>query len=239
MRALLPAGLDVDDHAALYQAYAPPRRDWVRANFISSADGAMSLDGTAGGLGSPTDQEVLAILRAHADVVVVGAATVRAEQYGPVRHNPERTALRRAAGLADTARLAVVSRSFLFTGDERWITEAQAPPLLLTDELGARPVTGAETLVCGEEGVDPRRALAALRERGLVSVLYEGGPKVFAEFAGHGRLDELCLTIAPLLAGPGAARIVDGLPWEGPLHGRLTQLLEDDGMLFTRYQFSA
>jgi riboflavin biosynthesis pyrimidine reductase len=238
MRALLPPDVDISDEGGLYAAYAPPRADWVRANFISSVDGAVSLNGTAGGLGTPADQEVLAILRAHADVVVAGAATIRAEDYGPVRHTPARTALRTAAGRTGPARLAVVSRALVFTGEERWIREAPVPPLLLTGAENARDIPGAETVVCGTTGVEPGRALDALHERNLFSILYEGGPLVFANFAGQGRLDELCLTISPTLAGPGASRIVAGVPWADARRGRLTQVLEDDGLLFARYAFT-
>jgi riboflavin biosynthesis pyrimidine reductase len=239
MRALVPSDLDLGSDRALHLAYAPPKRAWVRANFISSIDGAAWLNGTAGALGTPLDQAILAILRAHADVVVVGAGTVRAEQYGPLRHTAARVELRREAGLESTARLAVISRSLRFTGRERWIAEAPVPPLILTGEATARAIPGAETVVCGEEAVDPARAIDALAERGLLGVLCEGGPTVFAEFAASGRLDELCLTISPVMAGPGALRIVDGVSWRESHRGALTQLIEDEDLLFARYTFTA
>lgn len=236
MRVLLGEGRDVAGELGLHEAYAAPRRDWVRANFVASADGAASVDGRSGGLGSPADQQVLGILRAHADVVLVGAGTARAEDYGPVRHSPARTRLREQAGLSGSARLAVVTGTMALTGAERWLTEAPAPPVLLTTARSARPVPGAEVLVCGEQSVDPVAALAALAGLGLRHVLCEGGPGLLAQLAGAGLLDELCLTLSPLLAGPGAPRIVRGEPWAGPRPARLTQLLEDGGLLFARYQ---
>ncbi|HVV30089.1 MAG TPA: dihydrofolate reductase family protein [Mycobacteriales bacterium] len=238
MRVLLPADLpspDTDD--ALYAAYAAPRRDWVRANFVASADGSATLNGVAGPLGNPTDQRVLAILRAHADVVVVGAGTVQAEDYGPLKHTAARIALRRAGGLAEHARLAVVCRNAHFTGAERWIAQAPVPPLLLTSYQGARTVPGAETIGCGEDWVDIERALDALAERGLTAVLTEGGPHLFGDFARSARLDELCLTVSPILVGPGSTRIVAGPVWEASRPGQLTQVIEDDGLLFLRYWY--
>ncbi len=239
MLALLPPDLSVVDERALFAAYAPPRIPWVRANFVSSADGAASLDGSSGGLGSPGDQQVFALLRAHADVVVVGAGTVRSEGYGPVRHTASRQALREEAGRTAPARLAVVSRRCDFTGAERWIAEAPVPPLLLTVAGAARSVPGAETVVCGQTDVDANRMLDALLARGLNSVLCEGGPATFGDVAGSGRLDELCLTLSPTLAGPGASRIVSGAVWPAPQRAALVQVIEDAGLLFVRYQFGA
>jgi riboflavin biosynthesis pyrimidine reductase len=238
MRALVPSDLDLSTDRALHRAYAPPSRAWVRANFISSIDGAAVLDGTAGGLGNPMDQTVLAILRTHADVVVVGAGTTRAENYGPLRHTDAQAALRREDGRAHPARLAVISRSMRFTGRERWIADAPVPPLLLTGGASARDIPGAETVVCGEDAVDPAQAITKLAELGLVGVLCEGGPTVFAEFAASGCIDELCLTMSPMLAGPGALRIVDGVGWKQPRHGVLAQLIEDESLLFARYTFT-
>jgi riboflavin biosynthesis pyrimidine reductase len=205
---------------------------------IASADGAASLNEVSGGLGSSTDQEILAMLRGHADAVLVGAGTVRAEKYGPLTMNDDRVARRRADGRSDQPRLAVVGKATSWTGRERWIAEAPAPPLLVTSASGATEVDGAETVVCGDEHVDLGAAIEALAAHGLASVLCEGGPSLLATLA-QVRLDELCLTYAPLLAGPGAGRIVSGDSWDRERHGRLVDLLEDDSLLFVRYAFGA
>lgn len=237
-RRRLPDGGEQLD-AAVYDLYAAPRRAWVRASFVASADGAAQLGATSGGLGSPTDQRVLATLRAQSDAVLVGAGTVRVEDYGPLRHSPVRTALRERHGFRAPARLAVVTRTVRFTGSERWLAQAPVPPLVITTSAGAREVPGAETVACGEESVDLVRALDLLAELGLTAILCEGGPTVFGSLAGSGRLDELCLTVAPRLAGPGATRIVEGASWPRAVEGSLTHLAEDDGFLFTRYRFTA
>jgi riboflavin biosynthesis pyrimidine reductase len=198
MRALLDAsGPDPSTDEGLHERYRPPRTTWCRANFISAADGAATLAGTSGQLGGEADRRVFAVLRDHADVVLVGAGTVRAE--------------------------------------ERWITAAESPPLLVTSTRDARPVAGCETLVCGAESVDVGLALDALTAKGLSSVLCEGGPTLFADLAGSGRLDELCLTYSPVLAGPGAGRIVAGDTWGGVRPATLVGLLEDSSLLMCRY----
>lgn len=241
MRLLIPPGpADLETEEARFHAYRTPRRDWVRANFIASIDGSAAIDGRAGGLGSPVDQQILAILRAHAEVVLVGAATVREEKYGPLRHTPTREALRRELGFTDPARLAVVTAHPTFTGDERWIAEAPIPPLILTTDSAARDVPGAEVIACGEGEagwIEPRRIITALTDRGLRAILCEGGPHVMGELTGAALVDELCLTLSPVLAGPGTPRIVAGPPWSQRRVSRLTQLLEADGLLFARYAF--
>ncbi len=81
MRRLLPTYADAVD---LHAAYAyPDRRPWVRANMVSSADGAVTLEGRSGGLSGAADREIFALLRSLSDVILVGAGTVRAEHYGP------------------------------------------------------------------------------------------------------------------------------------------------------------
>lgn len=237
MRALLPGnGADPATPQGLHDRYRPPSQRWVRANMIASADGAATLQDVSGGLGSPADQQVLAMLRGHADVVLVGAGTVRAEDYGPLSLSTERVNRRRADGRADAPRLAVVGRATSWTGNERWITGAPVPPLLLTTEASAADLPGAETVVCGRDHVDAAAAIDALADRGLGGVLCEGGPSLLSDLA-RTRLDELALTYGSLLAGPGADRIVTGAPWPSPRRGHLADLLEDDGLLFARYTF--
>lgn len=220
----------------LHARYNPPHRSWVRANFIASLDGGATLNGRSGGLGSPTDQRVLSTLRDHADVVLVGAGTVRAESYRAPHPSEPHRGRRLAAGLAEFPRLAVVTGGTV-TGQESWIADAPVPPLVLTTQSGASPIPTAEVVACGSTAVSIGLALAALTERGLVSVLCEGGPSLFSQLSETGALDELCLTCSPLLVGPGAPRIVDGPRWAGPRRARLTGLLEADSMLFCRYEF--
>jgi 5-amino-6-(5-phosphoribosylamino)uracil reductase len=85
-------------------------------------------------------------------------------------------------------------------------------------------------------GVDPARAIAELAALGHTRLLHEGGPRLLAQFAAAGLLDELCLTVAPLLVGGDAPRVMNGVPVPaGPARFVPVSVLEEDGYLFTRY----
>jgi riboflavin-specific deaminase-like protein len=230
MRRLLPepAG-DVD----LRTAYAVPPGRHVRVNFASSVDGAVSVDGRSAGLSSDTDRTLFHVLRAMADVVLVGAGTVRAENYGGAREGGDK----------GPPPIAVVSRSLDLDPAARVFTETQVKPIIVTcssapADLRQRLESVADVVVAGEADVDLRLAVAAFAERGLEQVICEGGPHLFGSLVGAGLVDELCLTLAPLLAGGTAGRIVAGLVSRVADPLRLVHVLEDDSHLFLRYGFS-
>ncbi len=226
MRSLLPLADDVD----LGLAYAVPAAGTrhVRVNFVASADGAGAVDGHSDGLSGPADKEVFRVLRGLADVVVVGAGTARGEGYGPVRRTRSgaRPPLALVTGHPDLDPTAPL------------FTEAATRTLLLTTAEADTSAYDAvaDVIVCGKGRVDLGAALDALAERGLTRVLCEGGPGVFGQLAGAGLLDELCLTVAPLLTGPGGPGITGGAPWAETRQLRLAGLLEDEGFLFCRYE---
>ena len=85
MRMILPEAGDELDDFELAEAYAYPRERWLRTNMVMSADGAGSLDGLSGGLSAAGDKRVFGILRALANVVLVGSGTAEAENYKPAR----------------------------------------------------------------------------------------------------------------------------------------------------------
>lgn len=242
MRALLPVAADAVD---LEAAYAVPRSTpfHLRASFISSADGAVTLDGHSGGLGNAADKEIFGLARDLADVILVGAGTARAEAYGASRPTGRRLERRRRHGLPDAPVMAVVSErlqfelaSDLFPTDEPRtviITSGASPP-----DARAALAERAEVLVYGDDTVNLAAAVAALRRRGLQRVHCEGGPRLFAGLVAVGLVDELCLTLAPLLTGPGADRMVTGSPWRAPAGGVLRHILEDEGYLFLRYDLN-
>ena len=200
------------DLAALYDYPSGP---WLRANMVSSADGAAHLGGATSGLSSEADRHLFALLRTLADVIVVGAATVRAERYAPVRQHELWPDLR--PGRTPTPPIAVVTARLDLDPSSRLI--ATAPPSARTIVITTAQAPAdrraaldglAEVIVAGQETVDLKAAVAALAERGHRRMLTEGGPHLLAQIAAAGLLDELCLTIGPLLAGPGADRIVAG-----------------------------
>ena len=240
MRRLIPDATDDVDLEACYAV--PAELPWhVRTSFISSADGAVSLDGRAGGLGSAGDRRVFALLRDLSDVILVGAGTARAEGYGAPRPVGPRLERRRRHGLPDAPVLALVSQRLSFEPDSALFPDDLPRTLVITSgtsppERRSDLARHAEVLVCGEDTVDLVAAAAALRDRGLRRVHCEGGPRLFAGALGAGLVDELCLTVAPLLTGPGSGRIVTGLELPVPAGLDLAHVLEEDGYLFLRYQ---
>jgi riboflavin biosynthesis pyrimidine reductase len=241
MRRLLP---DPAEDVDLHEHYG---RDWddgggVRMNFVASVDGAVTAGGKSKGLQTPGDNKVFAALRDLADVILVGAGTIRVEGYGPTRVSDRRRAVRREHGYADVLPTAVVSRSLRLDPAAALFTEAppEARTIVLTCAAGDANVRSAldevaDVLVCGDAEVDLALARTMLVERGLSRILSEGGPTLFADMAAAGAVDELCLSVTPLLAGPGARRIVSGTPWPDTAALRLHGLLEEDGALFGRY----
>lgn len=242
MRALLPSpAADVDVH----EFYA---RDWLdagglRVNFVCSADGAATEQGRSAGLQTPGDNTVFDALRDLADVVLAGAGTVRTEGYGQVRLPAQRLAARRRHGLAEALPTAVVSRSLdLDPRADLFTASGAARTIVLTcaaADRDARTALGrvSDVIICGEQSVDLALARARLAERGLTRILCEGGPTMFGQLGRAGVADELCLSVTPLLTGPGARRIVAGDLWpDGPRTLRLSGLLEEDGALFCRYR---
>jgi 5-amino-6-(5-phosphoribosylamino)uracil reductase len=224
-----------------------PDRPWVLANFVASIDGAASgPDGRSGSISGPADKELFQALRAAADVVLAGAGTVRVENYGRARLTDEQQAARRAKGRPPLPRLAVVSASLRLDPSARFFTEAlpDQPPIVLTtsaaltDEAERVDQLAAVASVhpAGETTVDWGRALRLLhRELGADVLLVEGGPTVVGQLATADLIDEMCLTLAPVIAGGDAPRIVDGARLEAVLPERLDRIFATGSFLFLRY----
>jgi riboflavin biosynthesis pyrimidine reductase len=241
VRRLLPDPVDPVDPVEVYGD--PPTADGrpgLRLNMIASADGATALEGLSGGLGGPGDRALFHALRALTDVIMVGAGTVRAEGYGPPRLSDDEVAARERRGQAPLPRIAVVTRSValdwgapLFarpTSRPIVIAPADAPP----DRLGrAREV--ADVALTGSGSVDLRGVFAMLGQEGVRTVLCEGGPALNGRLAAAGLVDELCLTVAPLLTAGAAKRAIDGPALDPPPRMALASACEEDGFLFLRY----
>lgn len=189
---------------------------------IASTDGAASVKGRSVGLGGASDNAVYAILRSLADVIVVGAGTMRAESYGPAQLDHAARTRREGWGLCPVPAIAVLTRSCRLDWAAPFFTQAQARPLVLTTS-GAdvtdrdRAAKVAEVIVAGDAAVDLALALHHLADRGVDNVLAEGGPRVSAQLAAAGLLDELCLTLAPLVVAGDATRILNGPELDLPL----------------------
>ncbi|MFB6777954.1 MULTISPECIES: pyrimidine reductase family protein [unclassified Streptomyces] len=229
----------------LADAYAYPAGDgpWLRANMVSTLDGAAQHDGRSQPISSDTDMRIFGTLRGLADVVVVGAETVRMEGYRPARARDAFAARRAAAGQGPAPAIAVVSGSLdldfslpLFVSPlvpTLVVTGAGAPP----DRIEAARSAGAEVVIAGEGSrVDPARVVRELADRGLRRQLAEGGPRLLGQFVAAGVLDELCLTLSPMLTAGDAQRITGGPSVAVPERFTLASMLEEAGFLFTRYR---
>lgn len=240
MRRLLP--WPVRDAVDLDAAYwvEDPGRQHVRGVMVASADGAAQADGRAGGLSGPADVRLFALLRGHADVLLVGAGTVRAEQYGGDQPSLQRRGWRTDRGMAEIPRIAVVTRSCALDPAGPLFTATLVRPLVVTcsaapPERVAMLAGVADVVTAGNQSVDVAGALDVLAERGLRRVSCEGGPTLLAQVTAAGRLDELSLTVSPLLFAGLARRVLSGPLLHVPARMRLAQVLEDDGFLFLRY----
>ncbi|MDP9393729.1 MAG: pyrimidine reductase family protein [Actinomycetota bacterium] len=239
MRRLLPARADTVD---LDEAYwvEDAGRQHVRAVMVSSVDGATQVEGRSGPLSSAADARLLAVLRGQADVVLAGATTVRVEGYGGERPTPSRRSWRRQRGLSQAPPIAVVTGSCSLDPCSGLFTDTLARPIVITHRSAPRRNVDALAEVCdvvtvGEGEVDIAAALDALAERGLRRVSCEGGPRLLTQVLAAGRLDEVALTVSPLLVAGTASRVTHGGPRDELTPLRLAHVLEDDGFLFLRY----
>jgi riboflavin biosynthesis pyrimidine reductase len=210
-----PATTTVDEAASglRFGERAPAGRPFIAVNMVSSADGKATLAGKTAPMSAAADRELFHHLRAQADGILVGAGTVRIERYGRVTKTPELQAKREREGIRAEALAVIVSRS----GD-------------LPADLGVLP----EARIIGDLA-----ELAALRQEGIRSLLCEGGPHLNSTLFADRLVDELFLTIAPTVAGPGESlTIVEGVALAEAVDLELLTAHESEGHLFLRYRVS-
>ncbi|WP_135453897.1 pyrimidine reductase family protein [Mycobacterium sp. DL99] len=233
-----------DGQLADYYTYPDDlRRCWVRGNMISSLDGGATEDGKSGGLAGPGDRAVFNLMRQTADVILMGAATVRIENYSGVQLSAAQRQERQRRGQDEVPPIAVITASAELDQNSKFFTRTEVAPLILTATktvADARHRLGTLAEVLDASGADPTRvdpavALRILAERKLFRVLTEGGPSLLSLLIENDLLDELCLTVAPILLGGVARRIATGA---GQAHTRMRPshlLTDDEGYLYTRY----
>ena len=242
MRRLLPSATPV----ALEDAYAglDPPRAWVALGMVGSLDGAVAVDGTSGALGGDGDLAAFRALRALADVVLVGLGTAIAEDYRPTwqaRHVDARA----RRGQPPLPALALVTSSGEVPRDHRVLGDPERPPLVVTTPDGATEATArvgdrAEVVAVAatDDGrVDLEDAVAALRARGLGRVVCEGGPTLNHAMLAAGVVDELFVTVAPVLVGGGTGIVGPALP-DGPHDLVLHELRVHGSELVCRYRWA-
>ena len=202
------------------------------ANMVTSVDGAFAAGGRSGGLSGPADREVFHLLRGLADVVLVAAGTARAERYRRPGADADTRADRAGRGQEPLPRLAVVSRSARIPADQPFLRGEGPDPLLLhPDDADVSDLPpGMVTRSAGRGSVDLRSALGLLHEDGARSVLCEGGPRLLGQLVEADLLDELFVTVSPVLAGGDDLGLLRGAPaMERRI--RLHRVIEDDDFL--------
>ncbi|NKQ56696.1 pyrimidine reductase family protein [Amycolatopsis sp. K13G38] len=245
MDQLWPAPLNdlTDDDLARVYGY-PEHLDepFVQVNFVSSADGAATLEDRSEGLSHPADKRIFLLGRDLCDVVLVGAGTVRSEGYRGARTNDERRARRASLGLSEIPPIAVVTGSGRIDPSCALFTDTKVPPIVITTEHASEQrraelaKAGADILIAGEQMIDLTAALDGLARRGLYRIDCEGGPHLFGELIAEDLVDQLCLTVAPVLAGAGAGRIAMGRLSSEARRMELASVLHEDGFSMLRYR---
>ena len=245
MRRLFPEpGADDVDDAELERLYdypEPPAGPWTQLNFVSSADGAATVEGRSAGLSSDGDRRIFGLGRDLADVILVGASTALVEGYRGVKRTEVRAERRARLGRSEVPPIAVVTARCSFEPDSPLIADTVARPIVVTcggapaDRRQALADAGVDVIVAGDGTVDLAEALKTLADRGFPRINCEGGPRLFGSLITADLVDQLCLTIAPVLAGGDATRIATGLPT--PPHDlELASVLTEDGSLMLRYR---
>jgi riboflavin-specific deaminase-like protein len=214
-----------------------PDRPYLILNFATTLDGRAAIQGRSGPIGSETDTEMLQRLRTRVDAVMIGAGTMRAERYGRIVSDPQLRAYRERTGLAHDPLGVIVSNRLELPWDASLFTDGGGRVVIFTASEQDPPETATRvTVVRHPDGVELDRALEwLLKERGIRSVLCEGGPTLHGRLREGGLTDELFLTVAPKIAGGEGPRVLEGaLQDVDPVE--LAWLLESDGELFARYR---
>ncbi len=259
--AEIVAGFGLDASAGAGSASPGGRgRPYVMLNMVSTADGHATLDGRSRALSGPADRELFHGLRQAVDAVIAGAGTVRAERYDRIVPDESRRRLRIERGLSEEPLACIVSGRLELDSEIPLLADPAARVVILTSSAaGLRDKVAAEVHYIRAERdglLDLPAAFAELRERFKVrTLLCEGGPHLNAQLLEAGLVDELFLSLAPVLAGgnlnvaPGVAggdldgspahsealRILAGAEFSPPVELELLGVLEHDSHLFLRY----
>jgi len=241
VRRLLPDSIETtvaEQLATLdLKGLARPERPYLILNFATTLDGRAAIDGHSGPIGGRTDTEMLQRLRTRVDAVMIGAGTLRAERYGRMVEDQHYRGYRERTGLSHDPLAVIISNRLELPWDAGLFTNGGGRVVVFTASDQQPPETATPVRVIRHpDGVDLAEALEWLRtERGIRSVLCEGGPTLHGRLREGGLADELFLTIAPKIAGGEGPRILEGaLPDIDEVE--LAWLLEAESELFARYR---
>lgn len=211
-------------------------RPWLMYNMVASVDGATAVEGGSSALNDEDDKALFSALRALPDVILVGAATVRAENYGPIELDEERRARRGRHGLSPIPRLVIATASLSVEPDMRVFTDPKNRPTVITgqDVDGERldTISGVAEVVQLAQ-LDPESILDSLGEPKIV--LCEGGPTLNGQLISAGFIDEMNLTMSPMIAVGESRRIAHGNELSPPAEMELVRILRGSRSLFLRY----
>lgn len=239
MEQLIPPSKDVIDIDECYlnDVRLPHGgRPWVVVNMAMTADGATALVGRSGGIGGAADRRAFHALRSAADVILVGAGTARAENYGPVQVPEHHVGPRARAGRVGPARLAIVTARCDLDPMSRLFEDPRQQPMIVTTEAAdpsEQLANRAEIIRCGQKSVDLHAMLRLLGEQGARCVTCEGGPSLNGDLISANLVDEWCVTISAQLASGTSSRAA-----HGPEAARamvLDRLIVDGTDLLARY----
>lgn len=222
------------------ESRTPSGRPWVMLNMVESIDGATAFKGGASALNDPDDRAHFLALRAVADVVMMGAQTVRSENLGPVRLNADMLRHRQNAGIEGEPRLVILTRSLDLDEDHRVFSDQNHRPTILTDRQAApERVEALDRFadVIQVENLDGPGIVEALSHESVI--LCEGGPRVNSQLVAANVVDEVNLTISPKLVLGNSSRLASGTELESPIPMRLDRTLRGDRSLFLRFVRSA
>ena len=209
-------------------------RPYLVLNMVASIDGRTTIGGRVGDLTSPVDQRVVYRLRTQAEALLVGAGTARNERYGSLFPDLEPG--------APPPLVVIVSARVDLPADLPLLAEAEARVVIATPHpeavLGSDHAATVDYLrLPGTVGrIDCAALCRALRrDFGVRSVVCEGGPSLNEALIGYGVVDELFVSLAPLLVGGGERSLVDAAVARTPARARLVSVATADSYLFLRY----
>ena len=222
--------------------YQKTKRPWVTLNMISSINGVATSSGLSGELGSKGDKLIFNSLRASADFILLGAGTAKAEKYGMPNISEDAQIRRTSRGQTDIPRLVIISKRLEFDDDLKFLNAlndgASATPIIYTTQNApAKNKTWlserAEIREAGKENIDLAEVISDLKGK---IILVEGGPTLNGHLLEADLIDELCLTLSPMIVNENGPHIISG-DLKQPKNMKLIQVLADeDSMLYLRFK---
>lgn len=234
-----PLNGELDDDQVLEAYPWPEEGRWVRAMMVTTLDGAAAgPDGLSGSISSDVDKAVFDAVRRLADAVLVGAGTIRAEKYGPMRAKPDDAERRALAGQAPAPVLAIVSGSLDLDWEDTLFTESTMRPLIITGSAAdpariALAEQHCDVALTDDAWVDAAAIMQVLEQRGLRRIVCEGGPTLLESVVEADLLDEADITISPMFAGTAHTPRTPGL--ESTADFELQHVLHAESFLMLRY----